>query len=285
MQKGYVYLIGAALCYASMGALVRVLSVSLPPFTQIFLRLIFSALLTFLLVLFTKSGFRLKRKIDYLLIIPMGIVGYGLELSFYTLSFYFTTIGNALFIFSAYPILATIFAALFLKEKISKKFIVGLILLSGALLLIFNPNDLTHGLLGNIFALLNAFCFAIYVIFSRVLSRHGNKAITITFWTVMFAMLTNGFGSLFFEKPNLHLQLSVVGILLIFGFLNFLGYNLVNKGFATVKASIGTMLLSLEAILGAIIGVIFFHEFPSLLFIIGALEVLLAIYIVSFRLQ
>lgn len=285
MKKGYFYLVLAALCYASMGALVRVLSTDLPALTQLFLRLLFSGFLTLLLLLITKNKFKLKRKVDYLLIIPMGIVGYGLELSFYTLSFYFTSIGNALFIFSAYPIFATIFGAIFLKEKISKKLLVGLALLSAALLLIFNPNNLAHGFLGNIFALLNAVCFAIYVIFSRVLSKHGNSSITITFWTVILAIFTSGIGALVFEKPVTHISMSTLTILLIFGALNFLGYNLVNKGFATVKASVGTMLLSLEAIIGAVIGAVFFKEFPSVIFLIGAIEVLLAIYIVSFKLD
>lgn len=283
MKKGYIYLILAALGYASMGALVRVLSTDLPALEQLFLRLLFSAFLTLLLVIFTKSSFKLKQKRDYLLIIPMGVIGYGLELSFYTLSFYFTSIGNALFIFSAYPIVTAIFAAIFLRERITKKLFVGLVLLSIALLLIFNPNNIMHGLLGNIFALLNATCFAVYVIFSRLLSRSGNKPETITLWTVILAICTSGIGSLVFEHPHLNLHPSTIGILLIFGFLNFISWNFVNKGFATVKAGVGTMLLSLEAIIGAIIGALFFHEIPGIIFNLGALEVLLAIYIVTFK--
>lgn len=285
MNKGYLYLLLAALSYASMGALVRVLSTDLGPFSQLFLRLIFSAFLTFLLVFFTKSGFQLKRRIDYLLIIPMGIVGYGLELSFYTLSFYHTTIANALFIFSAYPLITAFLAFIFLKEHLTKRSVIALLVLFLSLLLLFNPNNITHGLLGNIYALLNAICFGIYVIFSRILSKHKNRPETVTFWTAILAILTSGVGAFTFEHPTFHLPLSTTGILLIFGFLNFLGYNLINKGFATVKAAIGTMLLSLEAVFGSVIGLVFFHEIPTVVFGIGAVEVILAIYIASFKLD
>jgi len=285
MNKGYIYLIFAALSYASMGVLVKALSVDLSPFSQVFLRLCVSGVLTLAFILYKKKSLLLKSKSDYLLILFMGVVGYGAQIVVFTFSLYHTTIGNALFIFSAYPIITALLAWGFLKEKLIKRHSIALILLSCILFLLFDPTHINKYLLGNTLAFLTCVTFAIYVICSRVLTKRGNSPEAITVWSIWLGVLTSGIPAFLFEHVTLQISPQTYIFILVFGLLNAAAWNLVNKGFATVKAGVGTMILLLEPVLGSFLGLLFFHEIPTMTFIIGAIIMITAIYIATFSLE
>jgi drug/metabolite transporter (DMT)-like permease len=285
MKRGHLYLVLAALCYASMSVLIKTLSVDFGPFWQTFLRLIVSALITLLLVKFTKKPFRLKQKNDYALIALMGVVGYGIHIMLFTLSLYHNTIGNTLFVFSAYPIFAAVLAHFILKERVTKRLGVALVLLSCVLFLLFDPNHLTAYLLGNTYALLACLTFAIYIICSRILTKRGNPAETVTLWSVVLAALTSGVAAIGFEPLSLAFRPLSIVYLVLFGLLNAGAFNLVNKGFATVNAGVGTMILLLEPMIGSFLGLVIFHEIPTLTFILGAIIMITAIYTATFKLD
>jgi drug/metabolite transporter (DMT)-like permease len=285
MNRGHIYLILAALSYATMGALVKVLGTNLQPLTQTFLRLVVSLILTLILVVCQKQKLSLKKKVDYLLLLFMGTVGYGLQIILYTESLYQNTIGNVLFIFSAYPIITAILAAVILKEKLKQRSIIAFILLFAVMFLIFNPNHIQSFLTGNLEALGACICFALYVICTRIVLKHKNSPSVITFWSIALGVLTSGIGTAALERgPILFSNLTIM-IIFLFGFFNFAAWNLINKGFQTINAGIGTMILAIEPVIGSVLGIIFFREIPSPTFIVGALEMLLAIYIASFRIE
>jgi drug/metabolite transporter (DMT)-like permease len=285
MRKGYVYLVLAALSYASMSVLIKALSTDFGPFWQTFLRLIVSALLTLLLVIYTRQPFKLRQRSDYPIIAVMGIIGYGLQIMLFTASLYRNTIGNTLFIFSAYPILAAVLAHFILKERVNRRLGVALVLLLCVLFLLFDPTHVTGYLLGNTYALGACLSFAIYVICSRILAKRGNTAGTITLWSVGLAVITSGVAAVSLEQPVFHWSLSAIVYLSVFGLLNAAAFNFVNKGFATVNAGIGTMVLLLEPLIGSILGLVLFHEIPTITFGIGAIIMVAAVYIASFKLD
>lgn len=285
MNRGYAYLVLAALSYASMGALIKALSVSFEPFWQTFLRLGVSFAITFGLVLLTKKSLWLKHRRDYLLMLFMGVVGYGLQIMLFTLSLYHTTIGNAIFVFSSYPIITALVAHFVLKERITRRLRVAMILLACVLYLLFDPHDIGKYLLGNSFALAAGTTFAFYIICSRILSKRGNAPETITLWSVGLAVLTSGLAAAVFEQPPASIDGKAVLCLLVFGVLNAAAFNLVNKGFVTVQAGVGTMILLLEPVIASLLGLALFREIPTSTFIIGAIVMIIAIYIETFRLD
>ena len=279
MNKGYLYLIFAAFSYASMGVLVKILSADTGPYLQTFLRLIVSALLTGGLVFLAKKPFLLKHKSDYLIMLFMGTVGYGLQIIFYTLALYHNTISNTLFISSGFPIITAILAYYILKEKLAKRTLVAFVVFIIALFLLFDPTDLNKYLLGNTYAFAMSLTFSLYVIFSRILSKRGNASETITLWSVSLAVVVSGLAAGTVEHITFALPPMTILFLVLFGILNASAFNFVNKGFMTVKASAGTMILMLEPIIGSLLGLFFFHEIPTLLFLLGAFLMLTAIYI------
>lgn len=284
MKKGYFYLVVAALSYASMGVLVKILSIDTGPYLQTFLRLIVSAILTALLVLIAKKPFLLKNPKDYILMAVMGTFGYGLQIMLYTLAVYHTTISNTLFLSSGYPILTALLAYFFLKEPITKRIVVSFILLCGGLFLMFQPT-LGSSVLGNLYAVGVCFTFSFYILCSGILSKRGNSAETITLWSVCLAVLTSGVAAGTFEQITFALSPTTIFFLVVFGLLNASAFNFINKGFATVSAGTGTMILMLEPIIGSVLGLILFQEIPSLLFLLAAVIMIIAIYIATSKLD
>jgi drug/metabolite transporter (DMT)-like permease len=277
MKKGYLFLGLAALSYASMGMLIRVLDTYLPPFTQIFFRHLVSFILTLGLIIIKKKKIRLTHRKDYKLILLMGIVGYGLQVFLFTFAIINSKVGNVLFLFSAYSILTAILGVFALKEKLDKKLIISSVLTFIAIILIFNPQNLGEDLLGNSLALFAAGCFAIYIICSKILTKRGNASETITLMSTFLCLIMCGVLMVVFEGIDIQFNLSVVVILALFGLLNFLAWNLVNKGFQYVNAGKGTLVLLIEPIIGSVLGLIFLREMPTTLFIIGAIGMIISI--------
>jgi len=279
LKKGYLYLLGAALSYASMGILVKLLSIELTPLWQVFLRLSVSALLAYLLLYVRKKKIVPFIKRDWPLILFMGSIAYASNIIAFTFAFNYTTVGNVLFILSSYPLLTALFARIFLKEKISKNHFFGLCLLVVGLIFIFNPSNIYRYLFGNVLSLYVAFAFSLYVIISRYFSNKGEDAETVTFLSIGVGAVTSLIMALLFDKiPTSISVLTCLGIV-VFGFVNFLGHLFVNFGFKSVKVSTGTMILMLEALIGSLLAFVFFKEVPTLFFLVGACFILSAVYI------
>jgi len=281
MNKGYLYLILAAVSYASMGVLVKAISIDTGPYLQTFLRLIVSALLTALIVAARKKPFLLKHKSDYPLMLFMGVVGYGLQIILFTLAIYYTTIGNTLFLMSIYPITSALLAYLFLKEKISRNLLIAFAFMCVSLFLIFQPGGVGTSLIGNLYAIGVGITFSFYIVWSRMLSKRGNAAETITLWSVAIAVIVSGLAAAVFETITLSLSTQSIIFLIAFGILNASAFNFVNKGFAIVAAGVGTVILLLEPVIGSMLGLLFFREIPTFMFLIGATLMILAVFIAT----
>lgn len=278
-KKGYLYLLGAASSYASMGVLVKFLASELTPLWQTFLRLIVSSMLAYIYLALQKKTINLSSKKNWVIMIFMGTIAYGSSIIAYTYAFNYTLVGNVLFILSSYPIVTAILATPLLHEKLNKNHISGLVVLIAGLLLLFNPSNISQYLFGNALSFYVAITFSLYVIISRYLSKVGEHAETITFLSILIGCATSGILAIGFEQLPAHISISVFLGTIAFGCLNFIAHILVNKGFRLINASTGTMILMLEGVIGTILASIFFREIPSPLFLTGAVLILISVYI------
>ncbi len=279
MKRGYIYLLIAALAYASMGILVKFLAHELSPLWQVTFRLVISTLLAYVFLKLRRKKTLLHSKKFWPLMLFMGVIAFGTSMLAYTYAFNYTAVSNVLFILSTYPILTALFAYFFLKEKLTKYHIAGLFILVVGTILIFNPANFFANLFGNMLSFYVALTFSIYIVISRFLSNKGEDAETITFLSIAIGAVSTGIYAILFDKiPHAISFPTLLGILL-FGALNFVANGLVNLGFKTAKASLGTMILMLEGIIGSILAFFIFRESPTVLFSIGACLVLFSVYI------
>jgi drug/metabolite transporter (DMT)-like permease len=151
----------------------------IPPEVGAFLRFGTAAIFMFLILLSRKTGRKDARSIErkyWVPIILLGITGVALYnlFFFWGVTYSFASDGSSI-VPTISPVVTTILAILFLKNKITNRQIIGLVIcLMGATIYFFGMHHPTgnasHRLLGNIFFLTCACCWGMYTIL-------GNKVL------------------------------------------------------------------------------------------------------------
>lgn len=290
VNKGIVYLIFAAIFYAVMGILVRILSADIPLFSQIFLRYIVASIIALTFAKSTKTLLDMNKKSDYLIMFLTGIFGYSLSTLFFTLAVLNTTLSNTIFIFSTYVVFTPLLAYFLLQEKLSKGIILAVILTMTGVYFLFDPGGLTH-LKGNIFALAGAILNSIYLVGGRKLKNYPAKILLV--YSTLCGVFSIGIITAIFERnfyiPAItyfgqsvySLPLPIWIVILVFGLDNFLAWLCLSKGLQTVKAGVSSIFLLLEPVIATFIGIIVYSEIPKSAALFGMVIISLGIIIAS----
>ena len=141
-----------------------------------------------------------KRDIPLLAI--CGLFGIAINQMFFFKGLKLTSPMNASLIIMVAPLLVVIFSAFLIKEKITMRKILGIFLgaIGAIMILTANKsiNNSDSGFLGDIFILMNAACFAIYLVLVKPLMKKYS-AFTVIKWVFSFGLLfilPFGFGDL-----------------------------------------------------------------------------------------
>jgi len=158
-------------------------------FSLNFLRMVGGAALFWLVSLFVK-GEKIARK-DFLLLFLASFFGIQLNQISFLKGLSMTAPLDASIITTVGPILTMIIAAFYLKEPITWKKVIGVLIgASGAIILILSTNregNASH-LAGNLLCLLSSASYAFYlVVFRGLIGRY--KPVTIMKWMFLFAAI------------------------------------------------------------------------------------------------
>ena len=246
------------------------------PFTLAFLRFGVAAILIYP---FARGKLRIKPK-DYFSIFLIGLFGISINIVFFFYGLAFAPSINAAIIGSAGPIFIILFSLFFLREKPSKKLIIGSHLgLLGVLIILLTPlfrsgGNLTS--LGNIFLLISAFGSVIDIIITRRIMKKYSAA-SITFWSFLIGSLTllpffvnevHDYGFL------QHISMpSILGILFGILFSSLAAYYLQNWALKYLTASDVSVFAYIDPVATIVIAAPLLGEFPDSVFILGALFV------------
>ena len=159
-------------------------------FALTFYRIGGAALLFWALSLFTKKESVPFR--DLLLLFGASLFGISINQMSFITGLSFTSPIDASVIVTTAPIITMFFAAFFIKEPITWKKAIGVMVgASGALLLIFNNNVAEQqqtNTLGNLLCLLSVFSFSIYLAaFKNVIMKYS--PVTLMKWMFLFASI------------------------------------------------------------------------------------------------
>ena len=161
-------------------------------FTDAALMRIFGATVLFWISSIFIKNDKIDRK-DWWLLILGGMIGLFFFLYLFSLSIYLTSPIDLSIIMTLPPIMVVIISALVYKTKLTKLKIFGVLLsLAGALLIILlehHGEGAQRSMKGNIFGILSAFCYAIYLIIIKKPSEKY-KPITLMRWLFLFSALT-----------------------------------------------------------------------------------------------
>jgi len=263
-MQGYVLITVASILWGTLGILAKLsFEYGILPETLIALRLAISfATVSVVLALFSKGSFKV-RKTDVLLFLIFGVFATALQRISYFYAVDLTTATVAAILFYTYPVFVTISASFYLKEKITSRELLAIILtFSGVALVvrIYDASSLKVNLVGIIFGLLSSLLFTLYFMITKKLrNRYAS-------WTL--ALYGDGIGLLTLT-PVIFLSIPQIMIfppqlwLLIFTIAwipSLLAYLLYSYALKHVKASKGSILSVMEPLSAALFSTIFIGE-------------------------
>lgn len=267
---------------------------NIPPFTLAFIRFFFAGILFLPFVLFRKYTIS-KRQ---LFSICFGaFFSITINISFFFLALPMTDSINAPIIASSQPVFLFLFALFFLKEKLHKNILRGILIsLMGVLIIILSPLLSNHGttiiqkdsaLVGNLFLMVATFGAVMQtIIFKKILKEVKSTVVTsISFFFGSFTFLP--FMTFELQKWSFS-QLNGAGwVGIIFGvvFSSAIAYGLFIYGISKLEAQEVGIFAYIDPVVAVVLAIPLLGEYPTPSFFIGSIFVFIGILIAEHRLH
>jgi len=271
---GYILCLLAGLCLSFGGPLIRSFE-GAGPWQILFWRSLFFmlALLIFLLLTYKKEIFNMIKKSGF-----VGILGgFFLSTSFvgYVFAMTETTIANVVFIISSQTLFLAVFGYFFLKEKISLRSFIAIILAISGVILMVGDSISAGSLIGNLAALSMPINFSILVIIVR--KNPNLDMVPAIFYA---GILSTIYG--FILSESLTISYKDLGFSFLMGVPQLaFGFIFATIGSRTTPAATVGLLMLTESIFGPIWGWLFFKEIPPTSVFIAGTMIITAVIIRS----
>jgi len=175
-----------------------------------------------------------------------------------------------------YPIFISIFAGIFINEKITRNIIFALIIAWIGILVILNPSQLSNinveiEIISILIAFLGAICTALAYVTVKKLSFTEDIYVIIEYFPLVSFITLLPIVLINWVTPNLSELIWILGI----GLFTQLGQTFLTIGLKNLPASEASTIIYLQVLFGSIWGVLFFNEIININFLLGSSLVLL----------
>ncbi len=277
-RSGVLLALAAVVMFSTSPVFV-LLARPLSPYEITFGRLAIAAVLV--IALGRRSGQPLLPARSHLpIFVAFGLIT-ALHFLSYIASLNYTTIAHSLALVYTAPIFVTLFSAWFLKERITRRkwlgvlvAVVGIAVLAG-----FEPRWSGQMLLGDLLALVSAVTFGLYSVAGRS-QRERYGLFTYTGTVYGFGALWALPAALLFLSPAGYNPQSLLALLLAGLIPLGLGHTLYNAALRRTHATTVNLIASQEVVGGILLGALFLQQIPQANEIVGALIALLGIALV-----
>jgi len=266
----YLAIILAATIGGANGVFVKL--IDLPSTTISFFRMVVPVV--FLLLYFSWKKVKIWRG-NYKIMLLASVLNAG-RMFLYFLAYLYTSIGNGVIILFTWPIFATIFGVLILKEKVTKRNMLLIGLAFAGIVLMYLNKEISldsKDFLGMAFMLISAIMFALTaVIFKKQLTEYS-KTETIFFQNLVGAAIF--FPFIFFNRPLPSLGQATVGV--IYGLIvGIFAFSLFFYALKKLKMSHYSLFTYWEVPAALIFGVFFFDEKITWNIIVGGILIIIS---------
>lgn len=276
--------LGAASIWGVMYVVSKVVLNVIPPFALVTTRLLLGGFALWLL-LAVRGGLKVTRR-QFWSVFGVGSVGYGISLGFQFVGTKLSTAANGSLVTSATPAFILLFAWLILRELITARRVLALVISTLGVIAVIDPRSarLDPGLFwGNVSLLAAALTWALYSVLIRVVTREvdvisvslvaflGGLPIVIPAGAV--ELTTGGIGTV---------TLGILGGVLFLGLIaTALAMVMWNNSFALLDASIASLTFFAQPVVGSFLGWLFLKEAITPLFIAGGLLIAAGLVVAS----
>lgn len=276
--------LGAASIWGGMYVVSKIVLEVIPPFSLVTLRLILGSI-TLAIVHALRGWSKISRK-QFWQVLGTGFIGYGISLGFQFVGTKLSTAANGSLVTSATPAFVFLFAWLLLRERVTSRRVLALLVSTFGVLAVIDPRnaELNPELFwGNISLLAAALTWALYSVLVRKITRNlevltvsliafiGGLPLTlpVSVWEVH----TSQFGPV---------SLGIVGGILFLGIISTaLAMVLWNTAFAALDAGVASLTFFAQPVVGSLLGAIFLKEAITPLFLVGGLFIGIGLVIAS----
>ena len=268
MIRGALYGLTAAAIWGGMYVVSDVVLPVIPPFALLTLRLLLGlAVLSMIIVIQRqRSGQpRLPAARELPALIGVGLIGFGVSIGAQFVGTDLSTAINGSLVTSASPAFIVLFAALILRERLTWKRIVAVVLATVGVLIIIDlgqVNFSSQTFQGDIALAVAAVTWGLYSVLVRLVSRdHDTLVVTL----VAFI------GGLFVTVPGALIERSsrpigeitpaiILGVLYLGVVSTAVAMWLWNRAFALVDASVASLFFFAQPVVGALLSVLLLNQ-------------------------
>lgn len=281
----YLLLVLISFIWASSFIVVKYATEEIDPIDLGFLRFVVATPILILILIYQKKNLHVNKKEIPSLII-LGLTGVTLLYLFQYFGIYYTTASASAVLINTNVIFIAILSMIFLREKVSIKRISGILIsFAGVCVVIysnisnedFSVNNLF--LLGSIFVLLSAFCWAVYTTTGKKLLKKYDS-IVITSYT--FALGTIFYIPLVISDIHINLQdysmnvfIYILYLAIFCSVIGYIGWYYALKDTEASKVAVFLNLIPMFAIIMSFL----LGEKISLIFIFGAIFIIYGVYL------
>ena len=265
-------LVFAALFFSLMTVCVKNIDARIPTYELVFFRSLMSLMIT-LIIIKVKNINPLGNNRP--LLILRGALGTSaLVCIFYAIRNMPLSVSTV--IQYTYPIFISIFAGIFINEKITRNLVIALIIGWLGILIILNPSQLSkvNVEIENIWvilAFLGSICTALAYVTVKKLSFTEDVYVIIEYFPLTSLISLLPIVLINWVTPNWNELIWIIGI----GFFTQLGQTFLTIGIKNFPASEAASINYLQVLFGSIWGILFFSEIININFLLGAFLVLL----------
>jgi drug/metabolite transporter (DMT)-like permease len=280
---GSLYLILASSIWGGMYVVVKVVVSVIPPLELVWMRYLVAIVALLIIGLITRQKWRIEKRY-FLIIIAIGIIGNAISIVAQETGTMLSTAQMGAIITSSTPAFMVVFARLILKEQMTLKKGISVLLATIGVLLIVGIGDINmSSTLGGIALFIAALTWALMsVLVKRLPSDYSQIVVTTYSILVALIVLTP------FVLPRLHeINMSQLTDPTIWGGLLYLGivstacgFLLWNRGLQMLNASSGGIFFFFQPLVGTLLGWLILGESIGVTFWIGSILILTGVLFV-----
>ena len=290
MPSAYLVLLIANAIYGTSYVTSRVVLQDVPPASLAVARLALGAAVIVPLALAWRPARDTLSRSDRWRVFWMGVLGFAGAFGFGNLGIAHSTATNAALLITVEPVSLILLSPIFLGERLSRRELAGAALtVLGATLVVLNVLPGSSAAFaphwrGDLLLVLSGLCYAGYSLIGRhVLARHA--ALPVTAWSIVWGLVAMlplaGLEWLDGRRPVWG-QAAIWGTLYLALVVTALGYLVWNYGLERVEAPRLALLINVQPVVGALLGVWWLREPLTVLTVVGGVLVLVGLR-VAFR--
>ncbi len=263
----------------------------IPPFTLVWIRYVIAFVVLFTILKITGRKNRRTEdltKRDWLLIGWIGFIGYFISITFQFIGTKLSDAHTGALITSATPAFVVIIARMLLKEKLTSRKVLSLVIATfGVVIVIGWDTNLDGHFLGGVILIGAALTWALLTVYVKITSQRISS-LTVTTFAILFAIVFTTPAMLWEIRVNdivvdssEHLVIS--GILYLGIVSTAIAFFLWNKGMELMDAGVGSLFFFFQPFVGSFLGWLVLHEKLDSRFFIGGTLIIAGVLIVTMQ--